>query len=47
MNCKIYNHKAKNIFTSKILNKYNVKYYYCNHCDFLQTEEPFLGKRSI
>ena len=41
MNCKICNHETKNIFTVKILNKYDVKYYYCNHCGFLQTEEPY------
>ncbi len=41
MNCKICNLKTKNIFTAKILNKYHVKYYYCNHCGFLQTEEAY------
>jgi len=41
MNCKICNLKTKNIFTAKILNKYDVKYYYCNHCGFLQTEDPY------
>ncbi len=25
----------------KILNKYYAKYYYCDHCGFLQTEEPY------
>ena len=46
MNCKICNHKAKNIFTAKILNKYYAKYYYCNHCGFLQTEEPYWLKEA-
>jgi len=40
MKCKICNNETHNIFTAKILNKYNVKYYYCGHCGFLQTEEP-------
>ena len=46
MNCKICNHKIKNIFTAKILNKYDVKYYYCDHCGFLQTEEPYWLKEA-
>ncbi len=41
MNCKICNHETKYIFSAKILNKYNVKYYYCNYCAFLKTEEPY------
>ena len=40
MKCKICNYETKNIFSAKILNKYDVKYYYCNNCGFLQTEEP-------
>jgi len=35
MNCKICNHETKNIFTAKILNKHNIKYYYCEYCGFL------------
>jgi hypothetical protein len=27
-------------FTQRILNKYDVDYFYCNHCGFLQTEQP-------
>lgn len=46
MKCKICNHKTKNIFTAKILNKYNIKYYYCDHCGFLQTEEPYWLKEA-
>ena len=46
MKCKICNHEAKNIFTAKILNKYNVNYCYCNHCGFLQTEEPYWLKEA-
>ncbi len=46
MNCKICNHVTKNIFSAKILNKYNIKYYYCDHCGFLQTEEPYWLKEA-
>jgi hypothetical protein len=41
MKCKICNYETKSIFTAKILNKYNAKYYYCDHCGFLQTEELY------
>ena len=41
MTCKICNQKNSIIFTSKILNKYNIKYYYCSNCGFLQTEDPY------
>jgi hypothetical protein len=41
MTCKICTQQAKQIFTAKILNKYDIKYYHCEHCGFLQTEEPF------
>jgi hypothetical protein len=41
MTCKICTQTTKPIFTAKILNKYGIKYYYCEHCGFLQTEESF------
>lgn len=41
MNCKICNQDNPTIFTSKILNKYEVQYFHCSQCGFLQTEEPF------
>jgi len=46
MNCKICNHGTTNIFTAKMLNKYDVRYYYCDHCGFLQTEEPYWLKEA-
>ena len=46
MNCKICNHETKNIFITKILNKHNIKYYYCEYCGFLQTEEPYWLKEA-
>jgi hypothetical protein len=41
MNCKICKQKNESVFSGKILNKYNIKYYYCSNCGFLQTEEPY------
>lgn len=42
MNCKICNSEATKIFTSDILNKYkDIKYFHCEHCGFLFTQEPF------
>jgi len=41
MICKICRQEINQIFTAKILNAYNIKYYHCENCDFLQTEEPY------
>lgn len=41
MNCKICSHKSDRIFISKILGKYDVSYFRCDKCLFIQTEEPF------
>lgn len=41
MKCKICNHKMQHIFSAKILKRYDTRYYYCDHCGFLQTEEPY------
>ena len=41
MKCKICSNESKEIFSARILNKYNVKYYLCPNCNFLQTEEPY------
>lgn len=41
MTCKICNQQTKQIFTAKMLNKYDMKYFHCPHCMFLQTEEPY------
>jgi len=41
MTCKICTQKTKKIFKSKILNKYDINYFHCEHCGFLQTEEPY------
>lgn len=41
MKCKICNVESNLIFTEKILNKYDVQYFYCENCGFLQTEEAY------
>ncbi len=41
MNCKICNTKNNKIFSWTILNKYNIDYFHCKNCWFLQTEEPY------
>lgn len=41
MTCKICTQQTKQIFQAKILNKYEIDYFYCEHCGFLQTEEPY------
>ncbi len=41
MICKICNSKIQQVFTAKILNRYDVKYFKCNNCGYLYTEEPF------
>jgi hypothetical protein len=41
MLCNICTQTTKQIFSAKILNKYDIKYYHCEHCAFLQTEEPY------
>jgi hypothetical protein len=41
MTCKICNQETKQIFQATILNKYEIKYFHCEYCGFLQTEEPY------
>lgn len=38
---KITNGPTTLLFTTQVLNKYDVKYYRCNETDFIQTEEPY------
>ncbi len=39
--CKICETNSDYAFTAKLLNKYNVKFYHCPKCDFIQSEEPY------
>src|ERR1700744_2069789 len=41
MSCKICEHPVSLLFNKKILGKYDVGYYQCSHCGFMQTEEPY------
>ena len=39
--CRLCSNNSKCIFTTKVLKKYDVKYYFCSKCQFIQTEEPY------
>ena len=41
MKCKICNHDVGVLFKTKVLNKYDVEYFKCTHCSFIQTENPY------
>lgn len=41
MVCKICGSQSEEVFRARILRKYTVRYYYCDYCGFLQTEEPY------
>lgn len=41
MKCKICNLESRHIFSKKVLRKYQVKYFFCNYCGYLQTEDPY------
>ncbi len=46
MNCKICQNISAKKFTARVLNKYDVDYFYCSTCGFLQTEEPYWLKEA-
>jgi hypothetical protein len=39
--CKICGCESNKIFNTKVLSKYDVSYFKCNRCFFIQTEEPY------
>jgi len=41
MDCNICKNNTSIFSRVKILNKYDVKYFYCDYCGFIQTEEPY------
>jgi len=41
MNCNICNKSSELIFEALILNKYNIDYFKCSDCGFIQTEKPY------
>lgn len=40
MQCKICGQRSAEVFRAEVLKKYDVAYYRCPACDFMQTEEP-------
>ncbi|MHB1685934.1 MAG: class I SAM-dependent methyltransferase [Ignavibacteriaceae bacterium] len=41
MKCKICEKESNLLFTSKVLGKYDVKYFHCGNCGFIFTEYPY------
>jgi hypothetical protein len=41
MICKICSSQSNDLFKAKVLNKYEVAYYKCQECGFIQTEDPY------
>jgi hypothetical protein len=41
MYCKICAHKSLIFATAKLLSKYQIEYFKCTNCGFIQTEEPY------
>lgn len=41
MSCKICQQENKKIFSARVLNKYEVSYFYCSHCGLIAPEEPY------
>lgn len=39
--CRICSSQSQERFKAKILSKYDISYYFCENCGFLQTETPF------
>jgi len=45
-NCHICGHKTHLLFNKQILKKYQVSYFQCRSCQFIQTEEPYWLKEA-
>lgn len=41
MNCKICRSESKRFDKGQILNKYDIEYFQCSNCGFVQTEKPY------
>jgi hypothetical protein len=41
MTCKICQHETVVLFSAKVLSKYDVEYFKCHHCNFIQTQDPY------
>jgi hypothetical protein len=40
-NCKICNGSTRLLFSKKIIGKYDISYFFCDSCEFMQTEKPY------
>lgn len=41
MKCKVCTTENQACFSGKVLGKYDINYFHCLNCDFVQTEEPY------
>ncbi|MGL5508702.1 MAG: hypothetical protein ACRDB1_03735, partial [Microcoleaceae cyanobacterium] len=41
MKCHICQSESPWFFQTKVLNKYDVNYWQCNYCQFVQTDSPY------
>lgn len=41
MQCKICEQQSNPLFKAKVMGKYEVQYYQCGNCQFVQTEDPY------
>lgn len=41
MNCKVCSENVDQLFKNKVLQKYDVQYYFCRSCGFIFTEQPY------
>jgi len=39
--CKLCGETVEHVFSARVLGKYEVGYFQCNHCGLMQTEEPY------
>lgn len=46
MICRICGFSCQEVFKANVLNRYQISYYYCDRCSFLQTEEPYWLKEA-
>lgn len=46
MNCRICHSETSVIFEGRMLRKYDVRYYHCDNCGFLFTEDPYWLKEA-
>ena len=44
--CKVCNSESKKVHSGKILNKYNINYFQCTNCGFVQSENPYWLKEA-